>query len=408
MCRDTAVVLAGKIKITENGPCDVPQNEFVAVGGLGGFTTYDGHTTKFAALVNADGDVDTNFTTNQSGGSGPNNNTVSDCEFTGDAIWLVGNFTTYNGTAAQRLIKLTNTGAIDGTYTPTTGLNAVNSTTTMNKFSDGAIAIAGNFTSYKGTTYNRIVAIDSTGTVDSTFNVGSGFNENLVDSQIKDDVLYTYAATTNLVTYKGASGSRFVSIDRQGNRIANFSLAGSDVPLYFDWTVDNVGRVYIAFIRSDYQRVIIQRWLPSGSYDPTYLFDHALPNLVVGSATSAPWCNIVINDNYECYVTAMKTDRTGAYVLKSTPAGALDLAFGTNQIAFSGAINTALVRDIKIANDGLHIASNFTGTSATATYNGTNVAPIFKVDLITGDLDTNFNNDATITFPQIRRFKFIN
>jgi len=123
-----------------------------------------------------------------------------------DKILLGGFFTTYNGTSAPYFVEL-NT---DGTFSRTgigTGFNG--SVRAINIQPDGKIICAGTFTSYNGVSVNRIVRLNTDFTIDATFNVGSGF-EDQVNHLVSDGThIYVIGGFT---TYKGNSRLRFVKI----------------------------------------------------------------------------------------------------------------------------------------------------------------------------------------------------
>jgi hypothetical protein len=399
MCRDTPIVLAGKIKITDNGPCDVPENDFIVIGN---FTNYESHVTEYVALLDATGNIVNTFTTNQAGGPGFSVGATNNYALiTDDAIWVTGSFTTYNGTNTIRLIKLTHTGAIDNTYDPTTGLN--NNGSSISKFSDGALVIVGSFTTYKTSAKNRIVGIQPNGTVDSTFVTGTGFNQIPWTGLIKNDIFYTYCATSNLVTYKGSSGSRFVAIDRQGNRITNYAIASTNIPLYFGFDVDNLGRVYIAYKSPDFSKVIVERWLSSGSKDPIYNCQITLADLETSHGPER--VNIKVDENYACFVTADRLNSDGGYLIKVKADGAQDLTFGTNIVNATGGANSAVL-ELGL-NNGVYVPVQTT-TGVTLTYNNTTVGPLFKVDPTTGQLDPGFNNLPVVNTNSTFNVSFIN
>jgi uncharacterized delta-60 repeat protein len=65
-------------------------------------------------------------------------------------------------------------GTIDNTFNIGTGFNA--NVNTLNFQPDGKIIVGGGFTSYNGNTRNYIVRLNSNGTIDNTFDIGAGFN----------------------------------------------------------------------------------------------------------------------------------------------------------------------------------------------------------------------------------------
>ncbi len=89
-------------------------------------------------------------------------------------IISVGNFTTYNGIAKNRIIRLNPDGTLDSSFNIGTGANATIWTVVLQ--SDGKILIGGDFTFFNGVSRNRIARLNSDGSVDSNFAIGSGFN----------------------------------------------------------------------------------------------------------------------------------------------------------------------------------------------------------------------------------------
>jgi uncharacterized delta-60 repeat protein len=95
---------------------------------------------------------------------------------------IVGDFTAYNGIARNRIARLNADGSLDETFNPGSGANAavgpiviynanVGSLTNL-----GKILIGGNFTSFNGIPRRRLVRLNADGSIDTTFNVGNGAN----------------------------------------------------------------------------------------------------------------------------------------------------------------------------------------------------------------------------------------
>ncbi len=89
-------------------------------------------------------------------------------------ILISGDFTTYNGTTANRIARLNSDGTLDTTFITGTGANSGVNTITLQP--DGKILIGGYFTKYNNTTANRIARLNADGTLDTTFTTGTGVN----------------------------------------------------------------------------------------------------------------------------------------------------------------------------------------------------------------------------------------
>jgi uncharacterized delta-60 repeat protein len=94
-------------------------------------------------------------------------------------IIVGGAFTRHNGTPRNCIIRLNSNGTRDTGFTIGTGFNGTVNALTIQP--DGKIVVGGAFTSYNGTTQNRITRLNSNGTLDTGFTIGTGFT-NTVNS----------------------------------------------------------------------------------------------------------------------------------------------------------------------------------------------------------------------------------
>jgi uncharacterized delta-60 repeat protein len=135
----------------------------------GSFTRYNGVSSARITRLLADGTFDDTFNPAE---AGANNIIKSGVVQFDNKMVIVGSFTSYNGVAANRIIRITADGAVDPTFVSGTGTN--NQIYAIAMQSDGRFIVAGNFTSYNGTSVNRILRLLANGSIDPTFNIGSG------------------------------------------------------------------------------------------------------------------------------------------------------------------------------------------------------------------------------------------
>jgi uncharacterized delta-60 repeat protein len=147
-------------------------NDKIFVGGnfshIGGFQAY-----KRLVLLNANGTPDNDFATNFVIDNGAVN--AVDVQQDGKVI-LVGEFTTINGFGRNFIARLNSDGTLDGgTVDNIFGSGFTGGTVADIKvLANGKILIVGWFTQYKGETANRIIALNSDGSVDETYDFGTG------------------------------------------------------------------------------------------------------------------------------------------------------------------------------------------------------------------------------------------
>ncbi len=137
----------------------------------GNFTQFNGAPVNRFARLNADGSLDENFTT----GTGPNLGTIRSISlFANGKILIAGDFTQFNGVAINRIARLNADGSLDTSFDPGTGANSMIWHTSI--LPDGKIMIGGWFTQFNNTPRNYIARLLSNGSLDFGFDPGEGPN----------------------------------------------------------------------------------------------------------------------------------------------------------------------------------------------------------------------------------------
>lgn len=191
----------------------------------GEFTTYNSVTANRIVRILSTGSVDTSFNS----GSGFNslvNRTVTQSD---GKILAVGDFTSYNVGSVIRICRLTSTGGLDTSFNPGTGFN--NTVFSIALQSDGKMIVVGSFTTFNGNSANYIIRLLSTGSVDTSFNTGSGFNGNANDVSIHPNGLIVIGGY--FTTYKGINCSKIIVLNTDG------SIYSDSATTYYYFTFEN-------------------------------------------------------------------------------------------------------------------------------------------------------------------------
>jgi uncharacterized delta-60 repeat protein len=146
-----------------------------------------------------------------------------------------GYFTTFNGLAHNRLVRLNSDGSLDNTFNIGTGFN--DAALTISIQADGKIIVGGQFTTFNGNVANRLVRLNTDGTIDNTFNIGTGFNNYIYSTNIQTDGKIIVGGAFAL--YNGSLHLGLVRLNIDG------SLDNSFNPSSFN------GNVYTIAIQSD-------------------------------------------------------------------------------------------------------------------------------------------------------------
>jgi uncharacterized delta-60 repeat protein len=153
----------------------------------GAFTTWNGVTVNRIVRLNTDGTRDTTFTTNVGTAA---DNRIDGIAIQPDGKILVGGqFTIWNGVTVNRIVRLNTDGTRDTTFTTNAGTAANSGVLTIALQSDGKIVVGGQFTSWSGVSASRIVRLNSSGARDAAFvtNTNLGFNGSVFVVAVQSD-----------------------------------------------------------------------------------------------------------------------------------------------------------------------------------------------------------------------------
>ena len=222
----------------------------------GDFTNYRGVGANRIVRINSDGTRDSSF--NMS--TGFNNSVMSLAIQSDGKIIAGGSFTSYRGVGANRIVRINSDGTRDSSFNMSTGFNTGGYVSAINIQDDGKIIVGGEFTSYRGVGANRIVRINSDGTRDSSFNMGTGFDGEIFVIEVQDDGKILIGG--RFITYNGSLGRGIVRVNVDGSRDTSFitdmfSLS-TDASVY-DIEIQSDGKVLLGGNFQTYQTISSNR-----------------------------------------------------------------------------------------------------------------------------------------------------
>lgn len=186
---------------------------------LGRYSTYNATSRNNIARLNSDGSLDTSFNP----GTGFNDSTHDAlAQSTGNVV-IIGIFDCFNGNCFNKngIVRLTSTGSLDATFNSGTGFGGGASGYKGYVYNDDKILIGGSFTSYNGTSINNMVKLNSDGTIDTSFNIGSGFNNYVYNLEVDSNgKIY---AVGNFTTFNGTSINKICRLNSDGSLDTSFN-----------------------------------------------------------------------------------------------------------------------------------------------------------------------------------------
>lgn len=272
----------------------------LSVAVVGYFTTFNGISANRIIKLLPDGTKDTSFDY----GTGFNDYTTSVKQDTSGRLYITGLFTAYNGIGRNRLVRLLSDGSVDNTYNVGTGFNNATVWTLLN--SDNSMYVTGYFNSYNGSgTPLGIVKLDSNAAIDSSFDGGSGFNigtyKPIALAQILGET--SFFAAGYFTTYKGVSEPHIIKLKPNGDKDTAF-----DAGTGFD---NNVG--YMKVIWGD--KLFCQGFFTSydGTTSITYIILNKDGTVFLAFPTGYTAMYVIGNDLFGTELVTYKNQKVFTY-----------------------------------------------------------------------------------------------
>lgn len=203
----------------------------------GDFTMFNGTSYNRIIRLNENGSRDLNFNP----GNGANAHILSIALQSDSKIILVGGFNSYNNTTRNRIARVNSNGSIDLTFNPGTGANgSVNGVAIQ---PDGKIVIVGDFTSFNGTSRNRIARLNSDGSIDITFNPGTGGNAGIRTLAIQSDGKILIGG--DFTSFNGATANRITRLNSNGLVDTSFTTGSAANSSIFSLALQGDGKIVI-------------------------------------------------------------------------------------------------------------------------------------------------------------------
>ncbi len=148
------------------------------------YNTINGASRSYVARLNTNGTLDTDFNPT---GTGFNNVVYATLIQPDGKIIVAGEFTSFNGTSIGRIARLNADGTLDISFAPPgTGFSGTIRSICLQ--SDGKILVGGHFTSFNETSIGRIARLNADGTLDASFvPTGTGFGGSVRSISLQPD-----------------------------------------------------------------------------------------------------------------------------------------------------------------------------------------------------------------------------
>lgn len=187
---------------------------------------------------NIDGTEDTGFLM----GDGPNGYVLKTLILPNGKIIIGGVFNYYDGTQIKSIARLHPNGLLDTTFNP--GLGPDDFIRHMALDANGKIIIAGEFSNYNGVPMGKIARLEPNGALDSTFNSGSGADDDIHIIKVLENGKILVGGKFN--SFDSHLSSGIVMLNADGSVDADFNVGSGATG-----NIDYYSNVYSMDVQSD-------------------------------------------------------------------------------------------------------------------------------------------------------------
>ncbi|MBP6574764.1 MAG: T9SS type A sorting domain-containing protein [Flavobacteriales bacterium] len=173
---------------------------------------------------------------------------------------IAGSFTVYNGATARSVARITTDGLHDATFSAGTGA-AGGYAQCLALQADGKVLVGGTFTLFDGQTVGRLVRLDVDGSLDGTFDIGTGFNGTVHAIAVQPDGRILVVGNFDTLNTVASGGIARLMAD--GSIDAGFTVATGFQPesnhRVTDVIVEPGGKIFCVGAFSTYNGVAVAR-----------------------------------------------------------------------------------------------------------------------------------------------------
>lgn len=285
--------------------------------------------------IGVPGTIDLTF--NQ-GGLGFNNTTRVSFTQSDGKILVGGDFSSYNDETAYGLIRLNDDGSIDTTFNTGSGFDG--GIFCINQQSDGKILLGGAFTSYDGNIANYIIRLNIDGSIDDTFLSGNGFDSNVNSIYVQPDGKILVGG--NFQFYNEIYYYNIIRLNTDGNIDTSFGIEGDGFNgTVYDIDLLNNGGIIVVGQFTVYQGYTangVIKLFQNGTIDVDFLsnigtgFNNPVYTIAIDSNTQKIYCGggfTEFNGNPVNHI--VQIDNSGFYV----PAFSVSIDDTVNKISLT-------------------------------------------------------------------------
>jgi gliding motility-associated-like protein/uncharacterized delta-60 repeat protein len=292
-------------------------------------------------------------------------------------IFIGGIFSSYNGTASSSIARINPDASIDTGFNIGTGIPWIVTSSALQ--SDGKIIIGGHFETFNGVSRNKIVRLNTDGSLDLSFNPGTGAYGNINDVAVQPDGKIIIAGY--FTSFNGVARQGIARLNADGSLDLGFN-SGFDGSNIYALSLQSDGKIIVGGYFTNYNTVPIKniaRLNSDGSLDTSFDIGEGADDGVLTSVIQTDG-KIIIGGAFS------QINNTAAnHIARLNIDGSLDTSFSSGAGSGLGYYSSVYVYTIALQLDGkILVGGEFWS------YNGITTNYLTRLN-VNGSLDTGFD-----------------
>lgn len=326
-----------------------------------------------SVIFGQSGSLDTTFNV----GTGTNSYILTSLIQEDGKIFIGGAFSSYNGTASYGIARLNPDGSIDTSFNTGTGIPWIVTSSALQP--DGKIIVGGHFETFNGVSRNKIVRLNTNGSLDLTFNPGTGAYGNINNVSVQPDGKIIIVG--DFTSFNGVARQGIARLNADGSLDLGFN-SGLQTSNLFSLSLQSDGKVIIGGYFTNYGNVPrnnIARLNSDGSLDTSFNPIGGANNGILSSVIQSDG-KIIIGGAFSQY-----NNTATNHIARLNMDGSLDTSFNSGTANGLDYYSSVIVHAITLQPDGkIIIGGEF------SSYNGIERNYLLRLHK-EGDLDTSFD-----------------
>ncbi len=313
----------------------------------GPFHSYAGHSANGVVRLNDDGSYDPSFVS--SNAVGPNGYGESLFVRSDDTLLFGGYFSSYDSVNRNNIARLNANGGLDSGFAPTGVIDGFPLVAAIGTQSDGRIIVGGSFSSFNGNPQYNLMRLFPDGTLDSTFAVGTGASRSVRAMIVLPNDKILLAGQFGGIN--GAQKSRVALLNPDGTLDSSFDPGSGPNDTVYAITRDSSGNLYLggSFTAANgIPRARLAKLSPTGALDLAFDPGSGPDNYVFALAPPAETAGCLVGGAFQNFAGSPARFLTRV----DATTGSRDAAFATNL----GSGFTSSVRAVNLLSSGKYLA----------------------------------------------------